>query len=430
MKRILLKLVPLMLIMPLMAAAQKDTLRFDINGNEVIILTDDINKLSTTDINGMVKEITRETQKITNDYNQRVAELNRQLAEGKISEEAYEAKMEMEAERFEIKMEAMAEMMEVWSEAYSEEWEEWAEEYSESWEEWAEKWEEDAGNMENEVPPVPTPPEVPDVRRNDDETTIIIGPDGIRIEEGDHSDIGREYKNKYNDYRNARTVGQGEIHFGWNTLLEDGQYVVIDEPGELRPWQSTFISVGSAAKTRIGGRNSVFYIRYGLRADWSHFRLKRDVLLKAEDVSVVDPTQPSGAGVVFASQSDISAINPQIKQIDFSSFNVAYLDIPIMFILDFSRHGVDEGFSIGVGGYGGVRFARKRDIIYQDFDNDHVKQRIRDNFYMNQWRYGLQAQVGIHAFKITGKYDLNTLFRTDRVTPTSQIASVSFGFSF
>ncbi|MCT4623542.1 MAG: hypothetical protein N4A46_07965, partial [Schleiferiaceae bacterium] len=264
------------------AWSQKDTLRFDLNGNEIIILTDDINKLSTTDINGMVNYLTTETNKLTKEFNERVDELNQKYEDGEITEEQYRVRMEMEVERFEVKMEALTESMEEWSEEYEEQWENWAENYAEQWEEWAERygedWEDWADEWEREAeardgnlpPPLPPPPSSPKprVKVQEDGTTIIISPDGIDInEDGDRI----HYDYKIRRRKQAQTEGQGDIHFGWNNMVL-GDAIVRNENGELRPWQSTVFTLGGAGKTRVGNDNSKFYIRYGLQFNWHHFR--------------------------------------------------------------------------------------------------------------------------------------------------------------
>ena len=408
------------------ATAQKDTLRFNMNGNEIIILTDDINKLSTTDINGMINYLNFETKRITNDFNERVADLNQQYEDGEISKEQYEARMEMEVERFEVKMEELSETMEDWSDEYSEQyedwaenygerWEQWAEEYGESWEDWAEQWEENAEKSEGRLPPpMPPPPSMPKPELEEG-TTIRITPDGIEIEENGESDRIEYRLRKRN--KQVRTEGQGDFHFGWNNMFS-GNALVKNEAGELRPWQSKVFTAGGAGKTRVGNDNSKFYIRYGLQFNWHHFRLKGDNM-------ITKITLPDGAGFVPAQD-----VNANITNVAFSSYNATYIDAPVMLILDFSKRGMDNAFNFGVGGYGGVRIAQKRNLIYDDFNNDPIKERTRNNFYMNTWRYGVLAQIGFDVFKITGKYDLSEFFRTDKATPNYNIASIAFGFSF
>lgn len=425
-----IQLLTLALAFGLWTSAQKDTLRFNMNGNEVIIVTDDINKLSTTDINGMVNYVNAETKRITADFNARVAELNRQYEAGEISEEQYEARMELEVERFEIKMETLSESMEEWNEkyseswedwadAYSEEWEKWGEKYGESWEKWAEQWEAEAEKRDGKLPPpMPPPPTMPrpdvDVEVEDG-TTIKITPNGIDIyDDGDHERIEYNIKRKN---KQARTEGQGDIHFGWNNMFSDGS-MVRNESGELRAWQSTVFTLGGAGKTRVGNDNSKFYVRYGLQFNWHHFRLKGDNI-------ITKTTMPDGAGFF-----PVMDVNANITNVSKSSFKVTYIDAPVMLILDFSKRGMDNGFNLGVGGYGGVRIAQKRKLHYDDFNNDIIKEKTRNNFYMNTWRYGVLTQIGFGAFKITGKYDISEFFRSDKVTPESQIGSIAFGFAF
>jgi len=411
------------------ANAQKDTLRFNLNGNEVIILTDDIEKLSTTDINGMIYLINKETQKLTKEFNERVAELNRQYEAGEITEEEYEAKMEMEAERFEIKMEAMGDLMEEWSDEYGDQWEDWAEEYSESWEEWgeeygeswenwAEQWESDAENRDHRLPSLPAPPKLPKSSPpiTTDGTTVVIKPGRIEITEDGYTDT-IHYKLNRHHRNQPQTQGQFDIHLGWNNMLEDGQ-IVKNNGAELRQWPSTVFTLGGAAKTRVGSSRSKFYVRYGMQFNWQHFRLKsNNVITKI----------PSPDGTVFV---PIDSVASNVFNVSKSSFQIWYLDVPLMLTLDFSKRGMDNGFSISAGAYGGLRLNQKRKIKYDDFNGDRSKDKTRNNFYFNQWRYGVLAQIGFGAFKLTGKYDLSPLFRTDKATPNYQVGSMAFGFSF
>lgn len=384
------------------AVKAQDTLKIEVDGKEIIIITDNMDDLSQLDLNKLMGHLNDETQALTDEYNKRVSELTRQYNSGEITEEEYYNNMEMEAERFEIKMEALDKSIEVWGEAYEEQLESKENSQGEQWEHWAYEWERRAEDMEGVTPPPPPPPGFP----RDEE--LFIEPD---------TDFDLDWERYKKNRAKRRTNGQGDIHFGWNTYLEDG-YLVTDDPGELRPWQSTFFALGAAGKTRIGGENSIFYIRYGGQFYWHHFRLKGNNIIHKD--ATID-------GVVF---TPVQEVRPEIENVSFSGFNVAYLDVPIMFMLDFSKRGMDNSFTLGLGGYGGVRIAHKRNIIYDDFNNDPVKERVRNNFYMNQWRYGAQAQIGYGAFKLTAKYDLNQLFRIDRETPDYQILSISFGFAF
>ena len=383
--------------------AQQDTLKIIVDGQEVIILADDMDELSQVDLNKMLEQLNSDAQQLTTDYQNRVNELIRQYKNGEITEDAFNANMEMEAERFQIKMETMADDLEAWSDEYEEQWEEWDSSQSELWLLWADSWRIRMNDMEGAVPPPPPPP-----FPNFEEDHI------------DDDDYTWEWQWDWDEYRKKdkrRTQVQGDIHFGWNGYLQDGG-MVSDDPAELRPWQSTLFVLGMAGKTRVGGENSIFHVRYGFQFNWQHFRLKGNNVIYKDAVT---------DGITFGPITDT---RPEIENVSFSSFNAAYLDVPLLLVLDFSKRRMDKGISVAAGGYGGVRVGQKRDIIYDDFNNDPVKERSRNNFYMNQWRYGLMAQIGLHAFKITGKYDLSSFFREDRATPNYNIWSLTFGFTF
>ena len=88
------------------------------------------------------------------------------------------------------------------------------------------------------------------------------------------------------------------------------------------------------------------------------------------------------------------------------------MNLPVMLQLDFSREGTDKGLTIGAGGYGGVRLYTLRELRYEDLNNESNWEYNYNNYFMNNWRYGLMAQLGYGSFKLTAQYDMNPLFRT------------------
>ena len=392
------------LALSISAAAQKDTLKLEVDGTEIIILSDDIDKLNELDLNKMLTQFNEEAQELTQEYKARVDALIAQFENEELTEDEFKSNMELEAERFEIKMEALDDEIEVWGSNYEDHWEDFEEDDSDQWLAWAEEWEDRAEGMDGALPPPPPPPYA------NHEDHIVFD---------DNDDWDWQWDNYYKKRKNKQpqTTAQGDIHFGWNNMLDNG-YLVTDVPGELRTWQSFVFTLGFAGKTRIGKSHSKLYIRYGLQFNWQHFRLKGNNIIHKEE---------SIDGTVFVPANQP---RPEIQNVSYSRYKVVYMDVPLMLMLDLSKKRMDNSLTLGVGGYGGVKINNKRKIFYDDFNNDAVKEKTRNDFYMNQWRYGAMAQIGYGAFKITGKYDLNYFFREDKATPNYQIASVAFGFVF
>jgi hypothetical protein len=103
-----------------------------------------------------------------------------------------------------------------------------------------------------------------------------------------------------------------------------------------------------------------------------------------------------------------------------------------MLQLDLSERGMDNGFTLGVGGYGGLRMYSVREIKYNDFADDRTKTKEYNNLFMNNWRYGLMAQIGFNSFKITAQYDMNPLFRESHSPSQGDLRNLNLtiGWSF
>ena len=101
-----------------------------------------------------------------------------------------------------------------------------------------------------------------------------------------------------------------------------------------------------------------------------------------------------------------------------------------MLQFDFSEAGDrDEAFTIGVGGYGGVRLMAKRELEYSPPVYRKVEEKAYDDFFTNQFRYGLMAQVGYKSFKVTASYDMNEFFRDNKGPGAYNMMNVTLGFS-
>lgn len=395
-------------------AQQKDTLRLNVNGSELIILTNDINSLTQTDYNAIIKKLTEETKRIVADQNKAMAEISKQEGNGNLSPEEASAAREKVAEETSVKLENLGEEIETWAAKYGEAMDENASAPNE----WTSEWEQNAQKYESMNPPPPPAPEA------DNATTVIVDDDGVRIENNTdwNSDDIKEARDKY---KRNQTIGYFSWHFGWNNWVNANGLAMNDGPvgfapnqtTELNFWPSMVWGLGFGGKTRFG--ESKMYVKYGAEFNWHFFQLKGNTIVTKSNTV---PNNPGFDGIFFA--------NDNTKSYSKSSFRMVYLDAPVMIEFDASKPGKSNGFSIGVGGYGGLRLTSKNKLKYSDFNGDKAKVKDVNNFYTNGFRYGVLAQIGIGTFKITGKYDLNTLFKDSKNTPDYQIASLTLGWVF
>lgn len=377
---------------------RQDTLQFNVDGSTITIQTDDLNKLMMMDINKIVQEAMSGTESILAEQDRDLKEIDERLKNGEITEEEAEVERDEVFERTEARMDALGERMDAMGEemdarmeTYSEQWERWGEEYGEQWERWAERWEDEAdSNGTAEAPAMPPmPPLMPPMP-------------GVEDPDTDHDHSKKKKRKK------PRTETVIDIHYGMNNWL-NGSGQLSGGAAELETWKSDVFELGMSGKTRIGAQNSPLYFKWGGSFTWHDFRLKGDRLVE------------KGPDAVAFVDTALSISKSQLE--------VAYFNIPLMLQLDFSKKGMDNGFTLGVGGYGGVRLGTHRELRYNDLSGDKVKVEQRNNFFMNDFRYGLMGQIGYGSFKVTAQYDLNTLFKENK-GPDYQLASVSIGFTF
>lgn len=431
------KLIIFTLVMSSVALfAQKDStkkkeIEIQIDDNIMKIESENLKSLSEANLGKMIMEATQKMAQAQKKAKISMARIDKMEASGEISaEEAAEMREETE-ERMEDYMDAMADIMETWGEAYGEKMEAWGENYEAQMEAWEEEVER-ATAAGKPVPPMPPVPPVPGFSSeapsptdttNEDER-VVIRKDKIILKKGDKEEeiitwdyegdedadnddeafdddffVEPEKKSK----KIERTEGYVDLHFGWNVQLEEGQYLVEDVPGEQDIWKSTSFSLGAGAKSRIGSPYSKFYIKYGGEFSWHNFRLSgNEVLARNGDRAFFTPLDS-----IFSSGA--------ASGLDKNKYHVAYFNVPIMFQLDFSEPGqMDERWTFGLGGYGGLKINSKRELEYTTANYNEVEEKAYANYYMSSFRYGLMAQVGYEAYKLTMSYDINPFFRSNR----------------
>lgn len=400
---------------------KKEEVEIEINGSTVTIEADDLEKLSEVDLNTIIREVTTRSIQIQKQQQELLAQVDRQEEAGEITPEQAEEMREMINEHTEESMEVIGELMEAWGENYEQRMESWANDYEASMDEWEEEVEKraEAGNFE--MPPLPPLPPLPPNEAPKKSQKIIINEDGIIVQKGDDGEepfaLKFDQDDDDDDEPNSnpksidRTDGYFDINWGFNQQLAGGSEFITDGPEELDFWRSHEFNFGFGGKTRVGSPYSKFYIKWGGEFSFHGFRLLDNNSLQRD------------------ANNDAVIMLDSGKSISKSKYNIAYFNVPVMLQLDFSDVGrIDESFTVGIGGYAGVRLSSRRVLHYTSVQSDKVEENIKSDYNTNQFRYGLMAQVGWDAFKITAKYDLNSFFKENR-GPDYQIASLTFGFT-
>ncbi len=258
------------------------------------------------------------------------------------------------------------------------------------------------------------------------DTTFVIKSPMVDVEE-DEDDFDRRFNrdriqddNVDDDGRIRRrrvwpkTRQNFNIEIGTNNYLENGNFPdEINAPYAVRPWGSWYLALNTTYKTNVTGP---LFIEWGGGIDWYNFKLED------EQIRIIK----SNTGVLFQ-QDTVSAISGQK-----SKLTVSYLYLKFVPVLDFSYnnrrsrlwnyHG--DGFRIGVGGYTAFRISSHTKFVFKE-DGSKEKDKDQNNFFINNFRYGLRGQVGFRGIDLFINYDVNELFSNGR---GPELNAFTFGF--
>jgi len=256
------------------------------------------------------------------------------------------------------------------------------------------------------------------------DTTIVIKSPVVEIEE-DEDDFDREFDRIQDDddddgrIRRRRvwpkTRQNFNIEIGTNNYLENGKFP--DEnnaPYAVRPWGSWYLGLNTTYKTNIAGP---FFIEWGGGIDWYNFKLEDNL------VRIIK----SNTGVLFQ-QDTLPNVSGRK-----SKLTVSYLYLKAVPMLDFSynnrrsrlwnRHG--DGFRIGVGGYTAFRISSHTKFVFKQ-DGSKERDKDRNNFFINNFRYGLRGQIGFRGVDLFINYDVSELFSNGS---SPELNAFTFGFT-
>ncbi len=267
----------------------------------------------------------------------------------------------------------------------------------------------------------------PEDSRDTEEWNSSGDGDSSRTEDNWHSrrsddDDGEDYEWEDNDDTDEwngekvkwhRTRQSFNFDLGLNNILEDGSFP--DESGgyAVRPWGSWYAGLASVQRSRVA-RN--FFIEWGLGFNWYTFKFENDntLIIKNDD------------GVSFIEDP---------RDVDFikSKLSVSFVQVSLIPVIDFNdrykKHrfwdGHKDSFRIGIGPYAGYRISSRSKTVYRDDGRERDKN--KDSFHLNNFRYGVRLQVGYRSTDLFFNYDLNELFKEGK---GPSVNAMSFGVIF
>ncbi|HNT49893.1 MAG TPA: hypothetical protein PKK67_04855 [Cyclobacteriaceae bacterium] len=224
-----------------------------------------------------------------------------------------------------------------------------------------------------------------------------------------------------NDHKREKKYGKRTYHsmnfdLGTNNYISKNGFPDQDNsPYTVKPWGSWYVGINSVQRTRLANK---FYMEWGLGVSWYNFKFENEQIQISKDDN----------DVIF---------QPDTRDADFkkSKLTATYLNASLVPMLDFggNRHKPSffdgynsDSFRIGVGPYVGYRIASYSKQMFEE-NGAERKPRNHDNFYLNNLRYGLRAQIGFNDIDFFFNYDMNELFVENK---GPQLNAFSFGVTF
>ena len=310
---------------------------------------------------------------------EQIAEIEALVEAGTLTEEEGDARVKELTESFEQRMESFGESMEAWGEEFSKKWEDRAEELEKSIE----------SGVTAEI-------EIIDLDEEESDSLSIPLPKK------------KSNKTQFNNF---------EFHLGANSFRTiNGNSTSTEDL--LNHYESLTFRSKFNVKNKIGGAGSPLLFSFGYEWEGLAFSFKNDN-------TIVKVDQPSGEAT--------TAIVPVtgVTDIRRNSFSQAFFTIPMMIELDFSPRGkIDKALNLGFGGYAGVRLGSQNILLGSDSEGDRVTIRTNNNYNTHLFRYGLQGQVGIKSWKVTGRIDARTFFQENAFNEDVYVGSVTLGYAF
>jgi hypothetical protein len=108
------------------------------------------------------------------------------------------------------------------------------------------------------------------------------------------------------------------------------------------------------------------------------------------------------------------------KNLDYSTnnLNVTYLNVPLMFAIN-SHRDPEKSFHLAAGMVGGYRIFSAVKQKYK-VEGTQYKDKVKGNYHLHPFRYGLITQIGYGNYNLFASYDLSGLFQgggTPKVYP-------------
>lgn len=178
------------------------------------------------------------------------------------------------------------------------------------------------------------------------------------------------------------------LDIGLSSYLFDGSFELPKELDELDLLYGGSVNVNwHMFRHRLPIIKNTAFLEYGITASWSHYKFANDfeIVPNSEEFTTVP--------------SDVELKKNKLK--------TTFLEVPLMLTITPGRN---DNYFISGGVYGGVLVGAKQKIKSADGDVNKIK----DDFNLNKFRYGIEGRIGLGPVSFYAQYSLVDLFREDQ----------------
>lgn len=197
------------------------------------------------------------------------------------------------------------------------------------------------------------------------------------------------------------------IDIGWNMLQSN------PETFEASLIGSRTVNMYYYYDMPIGNSNFVFMPGIGVGLN----KFKFD-----DDVTLTQGLDADGNTLV-----EVTALD-ETWDIKKSQLVANYLDIPIEFRFYANPDDKKRSFNVSVGGRAGIRFGSHTKLKYEA-DDENIKTKVKKDFGLNRFRYGVTGRIGIGGFNLFYYQSLSEMF-DGGPAGTEKMTNITVGLSF
>lgn len=259
-----------------------------------------------------------------------------------------------------------------------------------------------------------------------DELSIKLGGTEFTIEDFDDledTDWDNRKKTTYEADRIDRTSNDFNVDIGINNWLDNGTFPDANNaPYSVKPFGSWYVGLNSTNRTWITGP---VFLDWGFGVSWYNWKLEDPDYRITEGPERTEVNQiPDISGL--KSKLTASYVNVRlVPMLDFSRGRRKVTDVESgsVRIKRYSR----KGIRIGGGVYAGYRIGSHSKHVYET-EGSKETEKEKDNFFLENFRYGIRGQLGWKGVDFFVNYDLNEVFVNGRgFEGSTGLNAITFG---